>query len=190
MVSGACLVVSMYIGWYDLSWCIWADIPSSGCAAAAQILLMRWCCWCADPADAPILLMRWSWWCTDADDALMLLMYWWCWCTDALMLLNQDQDLLADLSIAICSSYNCQVLYEVSVLCVKYGNIKKSPPCSISIYAIARIHPTSPILVQAAQHQRICVFIRNCVAFGKELQKFYFLIVTRIRYTCNIHGRM
>ena len=37
----------------------------------------------------------------------MLLMRWCCWCTDAadpLMLLNQDQDLLADLCKAICSS--------------------------------------------------------------------------------------
>ena len=37
----------------------------------------------------------------------MLMMRWCCWCTDAadpLMLLNQDQDLLADLCKAICSS--------------------------------------------------------------------------------------
>ena len=96
-----------------MCWCCWcAD------AADALMLLMCWCCWradaadalvcwscwCADPADALNLLMHWSCWCTDADDALMLLMYWCCWCTDALMLLNQDQDLLADLSIAICSS--------------------------------------------------------------------------------------
>ena len=50
--------------------------------------LMRWCSWCADA------LMRW---CTDAADALMLL--------------NQDQDLPADLSKAICSSFlfrHCQ----------------------------------------------------------------------------------
>ena len=33
----------------------------------------------------------------------MLLMQ---WCADALMLLNQDQDLLADLSVAICSCFN------------------------------------------------------------------------------------
>ena len=63
---------------------------------------MRRSCWFTYPADA---LMHWSCWFTDADDALMLLMYWCCWCTDALMLLNQDQDLLADLSIAICSSF-------------------------------------------------------------------------------------
>ena len=57
------------------------------------MLLMRWCCWCNVAADALLLLMllmRWCCWC--------------CWCADAQMLLNQDQDLLADLSIAICSS--------------------------------------------------------------------------------------
>ena len=82
-----------------MCWCCW-------CADAADALmqLMRWCCWCADPADALIMLMHWSCWCTDDDDALMLLMYWCCWCADALMQLNQDQDLLADLSKAICSS--------------------------------------------------------------------------------------
>ena len=44
-----------------------------------------------DPADTPLLLMiHWNCWCTNA--------------TDALILLNQDQDILADLSIATCSS--------------------------------------------------------------------------------------
>ena len=85
-----------------MRWCSWCADP-----ADAPILLLRRSCCCAYPADALILLMHWSCWCTDADDALMLLMYWCCWCTDALMLLNQDQDLLADLSIAICSSWVC-----------------------------------------------------------------------------------
>ena len=43
-----------------------------------------------------------------ADTALLLMIHWNCWCTnatDALILLNQDQDILADLSIAICSSF-------------------------------------------------------------------------------------
>ena len=48
------------------------------------------------------------------DDALMLVMYWCCWCTDARMLLNQDQDLLADLTIAICSSFQiCQAFQQI-----------------------------------------------------------------------------
>ena len=74
------------------------------------MLLMSCCCWCPAAVDALMLLMllmRWCCWCADADEALMLLMYWCSWCTDALMLLNQDQDLLADLSIAICSSFHC-----------------------------------------------------------------------------------
>ena len=66
-----------------------------------------WCANPADPPDAPILLLRRSCWCTDPADALMLLMH---RCSDALMLLNQDQDLLADLSIAICSSFNMELL--------------------------------------------------------------------------------
>ena len=62
--------------------------------------LEHWCCDCADAAEAAealmllvllVLLMELMRWCTDAADALMLL--------------NQDQDLLADLSKAICSSY-------------------------------------------------------------------------------------
>ena len=81
------------------------------------MLLMRFCCWCccccwcADAADAIVLLLSWCCWCADAAadaaDALMLLMRWCCWyadVADALMLLNQDKDLLADLFIAICSS--------------------------------------------------------------------------------------
>ena len=52
-----------------------------------------------------MLLKHCCCWCTDA---LMLMMPWCCWCTVAanvLTLLNQDRDFLADLSIAICSSY-------------------------------------------------------------------------------------
>ena len=92
----------MHLRW----WCTFLMHQSCWCTnpADAPILLMRWSCWCADPADALILLMSWSCRCTDADDALVLLMYWCCWCADAIMLLNHDQDLLADLSIAICSS--------------------------------------------------------------------------------------
>ena len=70
------------------------------------ILLMNWCCWGNDVADTLTLLMPWCCWCADA---AYVLMRWCCWCAkaaDALMLLNQDQDLLADLSIAICSSYH------------------------------------------------------------------------------------
>ena len=40
--------------WYDLNWCIWADIPSSAC---------NWCCWNT----------------TDAVDGMMLRMRWYCW---------------------------------------------------------------------------------------------------------------
>ena len=92
------------------------------------MLLMRWCCWCADVADVLMLLMLlmrgccwccWCCWCADAvdaADALMLLIRWYCWCTDALMLLNQDQDQLADLSIAFCSSY---LFWRHSLLMVK-----------------------------------------------------------------------
>ena len=47
------------------------------------MLLMHWCCWCADAADALILLMLLMRWCTDAPNALMLLMHWCCWCADA-----------------------------------------------------------------------------------------------------------
>ena len=74
VVSGPCLLVSggvwslsggvwtmsggvMNIGWYDLTWCMWADIFSEVCnrctdATDALMLLMCWCadaaCWCAD----------------------------------------------------------------------------------------------------------------------------------------------
>ena len=61
VVSGACLVVSgarlvmlMDIDWYDLIWCIWADIFSNAhnrCADAdALMLLMHWCYWSNDAA--------------------------------------------------------------------------------------------------------------------------------------------
>ena len=80
VVSGACLVVSgarlvmlMDIDWYDLIWCIWADIFSNAynrCtdAADALMLLMRWCCWCPDAADADalMLLLHWCYWSNDA----------------------------------------------------------------------------------------------------------------------------
>ena len=49
--------------------------------ADALILLMRWCCWCADAADALMLLMLWCCWCADAADAadaLILLTLWCC----------------------------------------------------------------------------------------------------------------
>ena len=130
-----------------LRWCCWcADAAAAlrllkcwwcWCTVAANLLLlrMRWCAdaadalmllmhrsfWCADPADALFLLMHWSCWCTDADDALMC---WCCWCADALMLLNQDQDLLADLSIAICSSFLdatyifCSFLFKATCIIV------------------------------------------------------------------------
>ena len=58
----------------------------------------------ADAADALLLLIRCCCWCNIAADALLLLMHWCVGSADALMLLNQDQDLLADLSIAFCSS--------------------------------------------------------------------------------------
>ena len=64
----------MEIGWYDLTWCVWADIFSDACnrstdAADTQLLRMRcfWCCWwcwCTDAAgatDPMMLLMRCSW---------------------------------------------------------------------------------------------------------------------------------
>ena len=70
----------------------------------------------ANLADAPIWLMRWSYWCADPPDfayalnLLILLMYWCTDAADALMLLNQDQDLLPDLSIAVCSSFGTPCL--------------------------------------------------------------------------------
>ena len=84
-----------------------------------RITTMCSCCWCADATEVLMLLMhcscyvlllqmRWCCWSIVAADALMLMMPWCCWCTVAanvLMLLNQDQDFLADLSIAICSSF-------------------------------------------------------------------------------------
>ena len=44
VVSGACLAVLMYRGWFDLSWCIWIDIISSAKN------------WCTDAADTLMLL--------------------------------------------------------------------------------------------------------------------------------------
>ena len=44
VVSGACLAVLMYRGWFDLSWCIWVDIISSAKN------------WCTDAADTLMLL--------------------------------------------------------------------------------------------------------------------------------------
>ena len=65
----------------------------------ALMLLIRWCCWCANAADALLLmlLMRWCcWWADTADelillmvtDVLMQLMWWCCWCVVAMMLLK------------------------------------------------------------------------------------------------------
>ena len=75
---------------------------------------MRWSCCYTDADDALVLLMYWCCWCINGGDALMV-MYWCCWCTDALMLLNQDQDLLADLSIAICSSLDINIRIFVRI---------------------------------------------------------------------------
>ena len=66
--------------------------------------------------------MHRTYWCTDPADPADVLMHWCCWCTDALMLLNQDQDLLADLSIAICSSFRRKNLYELQT-CVSFVNL-------------------------------------------------------------------
>ena len=70
-------------------------------------------CWCVNPADAMMLMICWCWWYTDA--------------VDALMLLNRDQDMLVDLSIAICSSSKCTRLVHLLsfasllyLFCVKY----------------------------------------------------------------------
>ena len=64
VVSGACLVVSgarlvmlMDIDWYDLIWCIWADIFSNA---------YNRCTDAADAADALVLLMHWCYWSNDA----------------------------------------------------------------------------------------------------------------------------
>ena len=79
------LMLQMYCSWWFTA------------GGYAPKVLMCQSCWCADLADVPILLIRWSCWCTDAHDALMLMMQ---------MPLNQDQDSVADLSIAICSSFH------------------------------------------------------------------------------------
>ena len=58
------------------------------------MLLMRWCCWCADAAYFVDALMRWCadtlmrwccWWANTADVLmlLMLMMRWCCWWADA-----------------------------------------------------------------------------------------------------------
>ena len=96
------------------------------------MLLMRRSCWCAYPADT---LMHWSCWCTDADDALVLLMYWYYWCADAIMLLNHDQDLLADLSIAICSSIR-RNLFHLSVLS---STLRVAPSLSNMDHVMVRV---------------------------------------------------
>ena len=60
-----------------MRWCCWC--ADADAAADALMLLMRWCrccCWCADAADA---LIPWCCWCADAADALMLLMHWCYW---------------------------------------------------------------------------------------------------------------
>ena len=56
-----------------MHWCCWC--ADADAAADALMLLMHWCCWCADAADALMLLMRWCCWCADAADVLMLLMH-------------------------------------------------------------------------------------------------------------------
>ena len=73
-----------------MRWCCWwADV------ADALIFLMCWSgwstdpvdaliLWCADPADALILLLHWSCWCAYLADALTVLVRWCCWCADAI----------------------------------------------------------------------------------------------------------
>ena len=78
------------------------------------MLLMPWCCWCADVADALMLLMPWCCWCADAADSRMLLIPRCCWCAGADVCVavvvagvvdqDQNQDQVMDLSLAFCSS--------------------------------------------------------------------------------------
>ena len=81
VVSGACLVMLMDIDWYDLTWCIWADIFSNA---------FYWCADAVDAVDSLMLLMCWCCWCADAADALMLLMHWCCWSNDAAVVDNMQ----------------------------------------------------------------------------------------------------
>ena len=98
-----------------MCWCCWF-------VADAPMLLMCWCCWCNVAANVMLLLMRCCCWCIDAANVLMcwcidafdaLLIRWCCWCADAadvlllLMLLNQNQNQVVDLSIAFCSRLTC-----------------------------------------------------------------------------------
>ena len=92
VVSDAGLVVSSGINVYRLIWPELIDVYGQISlpvhltdAAEMLMLLMRWCCWCADVADAMLLLMllRCCYWSADAADALLLLMYCCCWCIDA-----------------------------------------------------------------------------------------------------------
>ena len=79
------------------------------------MLLMHWCCWCSDVVDVLIC------WCTEAADVLMPILIRRCWCTDdndgggcmwvvgvvvvvGVLHWDHDQDQLADLSSAFCSS--------------------------------------------------------------------------------------
>ena len=122
-----------------LCWRHWfADAAEAFDALMLLMLLMRWYCWCSDDADVLMLLMHWCTtlmrWCCWCADVLMLLIRWCCWCAsaDASILMHwcwcayddgvvdqdQDQDQLADLSGAFCSSYIMKIFlqqgYEVT----------------------------------------------------------------------------
>ena len=68
---------------------------------------MHWCCWCTDPVDALMLLMHW---CTNATESILNIESHYTGVCPRW--LNQYQDLLADLSIAICSSYSFPLIYS------------------------------------------------------------------------------
>ena len=101
-------------GWINgasLSWCTEAGV------------VMHWRWWCSTASDGPKMVIHWRLWCSDAShvvmhcgcwcadaaDALMLLMHWCYWCADA-----ADVLILADLSIAFCSSFSWPALGEIS----------------------------------------------------------------------------
>ena len=51
------------------------------CIAGDDAPLMRWSCWCTDPAGAPILLVHRSCWCADPADVPILFLHqgWFYW---------------------------------------------------------------------------------------------------------------